>query len=164
MDSKKNRHSVDVVFVLLVVCLFAVCSLFIILLGGQVYQGIQNHTEENYDSRTGLAYVVNKVRAYDESGVISVGENNGVKTLVFTQNEGKQTYYTFIYFYDGSLREIVLNSNKSFDLSSGDAIVAAQGLDLIQNGNQITIKITGITAQVFSCTVTLRSESLERGT
>ena len=59
----KGKHSVDMVFALLLYGLFALLSLLLVLIGAQVYRSIVRQTEARSDTRASLSYVANKIRS-----------------------------------------------------------------------------------------------------
>ncbi len=52
-------------------------------------------------------------------------------------------YNTFIYYYDGSLRELYVQDGSSYSLDSGQRIVEIGGLDMAETTDKmITVTIT----------------------
>ena len=45
---KRSRHATDLIFVLSLFCLFTVLSLFVVIQGADVYQGISREMSANY--------------------------------------------------------------------------------------------------------------------
>ena len=59
---KRSRHATDLIFVLSLFCLFTVLSLFVVIQGADVYQGISREMSANYSARGTVAYLTEKVR------------------------------------------------------------------------------------------------------
>ena len=69
-----RKHSTDILFVLVLFLVFTSSALAVILLGARVYQSTSSRMESNYNVRTALAYVSEKIRQNDESGAVSLCE------------------------------------------------------------------------------------------
>jgi hypothetical protein len=100
---RAKKHSADSVFVLILVCAFAICSLFVILFGAQVYSGVRARSEENDTVRSGLMFLRNKVRAHDRPDSIRVSD--GVLMLSSEPYWGIFETRTYIFYRDGALYE-----------------------------------------------------------
>ena len=137
----KSTHSFDTVFVLLIFCLFAVCSLFLVLIGANVYTKIVGQMEANNEARASLSYVANKVHAAG-SGEVSVQEVNGQQTLVIASSLNGGDYRTYIYEYKGSLMELFTAAKNSFTPGSGDKITAVSGFAMSQAGRDLKLAVT----------------------
>ncbi|MCL1918340.1 MAG: DUF4860 domain-containing protein [Peptococcaceae bacterium] len=86
---------------LMLVCLFAICTLLAAAYGLNIYHKIQKGTELNFTGRTGLAYVATKMR---QSQAVAVEIPNPF-TLVLVEDVDGQSYATSIFLKDGVLRE-----------------------------------------------------------
>ena len=154
-------HSADSLFVMALVCVFAICSLFVILFGARVYNGIRNRSEDNYSTRTGLSYLRNKIRAFDETGRIS-GRGD---YLLLTTGDDEYADDTYIYYSDGALRELTTARYLDVDpfVVDGDAdmIVPASGFSIEWLGNICLLTLCSPDGTAYTCTVTLRSSPQE---
>ena len=54
MDRK--QHTIDIVFALSLFCVFAVLSLFVVVMGANVYRGISSEMTAGYHMRSSLVY------------------------------------------------------------------------------------------------------------
>ncbi len=123
----QTLHNFSLVFVLFLVCIFVLCSLFIILFGGAVYNGIRERGDEGA-LNTGLSYLTNKLRAYDEQGLISIESFDGEPVLALKSADLDVPYVTYIFCYDGALRELSADPSMDFDPAGGEPIVEAESL------------------------------------
>ena len=137
----KNTHSFDTVFVLLIFCLFAVCSLFLVLIGANVYTKIVGQMGANNETRASLSYVANKVHAAG-SGEVSVQEIDGQQTLVIASSLNGGDYRTYIYEYKGSLMELFTAAKNSFTPGSGDKITEVSGFAMSEAGRNLKLAVT----------------------
>lgn len=102
----QNRHIVDILFVLALFCVFAASALMLVTLGANVYKQTVSDMNTNYTDRTAYSYVIEKIRQNDFTGAIEIGELEGTPALLLTRQEGEETYCTYLYLYDGFLKEL----------------------------------------------------------
>ncbi|MCR5177707.1 MAG: DUF4860 domain-containing protein [Lachnospiraceae bacterium] len=129
MDFRRERHVVDLLFVIALMFLFAFSAIMLIALGADVYQKNVDTMQINYDRRTASAYLIQKVRQSDESGSISIGELKGSKALVLTNTVGESDYSTWLYLYDGMLCEQLMRSDMTPMPQAGQKILPLAGFD-----------------------------------
>lgn len=116
-----NRHIVDVLFVLALFGVFAASALMLVTIGANVYKQTVSHMNENYEERTAYSYITEKIRQNNTCDAIAIGELEGTPALVFTQQLSDVEYCTYLYFYDGYLKELSLRK----DSYAGSNILAA---------------------------------------
>lgn len=154
---KQVDHKTDTVFVLMVICLFALCTMFVMILGAQIYKNVVDRADKNFDNRTGINYVVNRVRAADKSGAVSVEKVEDVPALALREQEGGRGYVTYIYFYDGALRELYMEDGQEPLAKDGSEIVTAQAFEVTMQGALVSLSFQGEYGEVNRASVRLRS-------
>lgn len=102
----QKSHTADVLFTLALFCVFAVSALAVVLVGADVYKRTAAGMETSFTSRTAVSYVAQKVRQSDESGAVSLTQMGGETALRLSRRMENGDYFTYIYYYDGSLREL----------------------------------------------------------
>ena len=75
---KNVQHSMQGVFVFVLLGLFAVMSTLMVLLGAQMYRNTVDHATENNEGRVLGAYVRSMIRAEDAEGSVVVEDYDGV--------------------------------------------------------------------------------------
>lgn len=120
----ESRHMVDVLFVLTLFCVFALCSILLIAVGAKVYQNTINSMETHFTSTTSLSYITEKIRQNDKAGGIVIEKFGGNDALVLISEYNDEEYCTYIYSYAGHLKELF--SKRSINLSpeAGQDILA----------------------------------------
>ena len=128
MSGKRRtvQHSMQGVFVFVLLGLFAVMSTLMVLLGAQMYRNTVDHSTANNEDRVLSAYVRSMIRAEDTSDAMVIGEYDGVKTLAMREDLDGETYVTWLYCYDGHMYEWFTSDDGSFSPESGTAICPAQ--------------------------------------
>lgn len=117
---------IDTVFVLALITLFAATAFMLVLIGAKQYRYVTDTMNENYEDRTVSSYLTEKIRQNDSADAISIVNLEGATALSLVANEDGFEYITYIYFYEGALRELVVTGNSVFTLSSGQAIMELQ--------------------------------------
>lgn len=118
----RNKHSIDVFFVLCVFLLCAISLLGMLFVGARTQQKVNNSTEENFYMRTSLLYISNKAKFFQEKGKVSVGEFNNNTALFFEEEIEGIKYVTKVYMYDGYLMELFTEKNSDIEADAGTII------------------------------------------
>ena len=108
--SKQGYTLVELVLVMLLLALFGVTIMTLIQSGTTAYGKIVDNRNAESDARIAINYLDVRVRQNDERGAVEVrpnplGEGNA---LVIRERYGEETYYTWVYFLDGTLYECSL--------------------------------------------------------
>lgn len=144
MSGKRRtvQHSMQGVFVFVLLGLFAVMSTLMVLLGAQMYRNTVDHATANNEDRVLGAYVRSMIRAEDTSGAMEIGEYNGVKTLAMREDLDGETYVTWLYCYDGNMYEWFTSDDGDFRPESGTAICPAQSFEPHLENGLLTVDMT----------------------
>ena len=167
MLTKSNVGSftlVPVLFVLTLFLLLSVLSVSVILAGSSVYEKISGNMEENYDRRVSFSYLTTKIRQNDSEGNIYVEEKDGTQMLAIKEVFWDEEYITYIYYYDGWIREIFLDAingkTVDFDFDWGDKIIKIDGFSFFFNdeAGKIEMMLKDREGNIQSTKVALRSQ------
>ena len=119
-----QKHSrIDTLFVLIILCVFAVSALASLAFGGSVYKNAIEQSHERYDERTSFFYIWTKVKNADEYGRVYVDQLDGVDTLILEEELFGGVYLTYIYHHDGWLKEIFGDAEYEYNLADGQSIL-----------------------------------------
>ena len=157
--SKKHRvvqHSMQGVFVFVLLGLFAVMSTLMVLLGAQMYRNTVDKTTENNEGRVLTAYVRSMVRAEDAYEALSVEDHDGVTALAMRESIDGEGYVTWIYQYDGQLYEQFTSGDREFEPEAGTAICAAQGFEPALEEGLLTMNLVDDEGETSVIRVALR--------
>lgn len=121
---------------------FAALSLAAAVTGARVYRTINDTSERSYASVTAMSYLVGKVRAGDEAGMIEARDIAGVSVLTLGGIYDGKRYNTYIYCDGGQVREYFAAAGQAFDPSYGEAIVEASALTFSLDADLLTIELT----------------------
>ena len=143
MSKKGNiQHSVQGVFVFVLLGLFALMSTLMVLLGAQMYRGTVDKTTRNNEDRVLSAYVRSMVRAQDAADAVRVETNGDTQCLALYEDIDGETFVTWIYQYDGQLYEQFTEADYAFDPAGGSPICPANSFAASLEGRLLTVDMT----------------------
>jgi hypothetical protein len=139
----KGKSSVlDTAVVLLLMGMFVLLATGVLVLGISVYNNTNTLSSENYAERTALSYISNQFRRGDASGGIELRELGGSDALVLVQDFGGTRYLTYLYCYDGQLRELSTEEGVVQEASSGIPIMPLSALSFELRDGAVDVMVT----------------------
>lgn len=148
---REKHFIVDVLFVLALFGLFAVSALILVTIGANVYKRTVDDMSINYETRTSVSYIAEKIRQNDTlslstEGGISITELSGEPALLLEQDINGEAFCTYLYYYDGYLKELFVRKGSfigSNSLTAGQNIMELSSFSLTQPLSQlISIQMT----------------------
>lgn len=136
-----HSHSIDSLFVVFLFAVFIFMALIIIGSGAAAYKNSAAQMEDRFDRQTCISYITAKIRSNNEADKISVVDFNGVNALCIRDNFGEDAYNTYIYLYDGMIRELFCSAEVSLDLEAGSALTSASELNFSCSGGLYEITL-----------------------
>lgn len=127
-----KRHMVDMLFPIALFLVLAASSLFLVILAANVYRKSVAREECNYESRTCLSYVTEKIRQNDENGSVETSTFDGCPCLVLKQTLGGQSYVTYLYSYEGQLCELFIQEGISMHAADGQKILEVRDFNITE--------------------------------
>lgn len=131
---KQEKHFiVDILFVLALFGVFAVSALALVTIGADVYQHTVEDMGGNYESRTAVSYIMEKVRQNDTGDSIALTSLEEIPALCMLSRIDGETYCTYLYLYDGHLKELFMRDGTSLGgqvLPAGTDIMELQDFTL----------------------------------
>ena len=141
--TQTKGQSISGLFTMLLFLVFVLCALFSVLMGSQVYENITKRSDENFSGTTALSYIANKIRQGDRQDGVDIIEVDGTSVLQLKQKIGEETYHTWIYWKDGSIRELFTDENSGLGLEDGLEILECSGLSMEKKGRSIILQTQG---------------------
>jgi hypothetical protein len=126
---------------LLLFAVFAVCVLSVLLTGTDIYGRLTRRDQASYQSRTAAQYLATRVRQADRQGGVSVGSFGDGDALVLEEDVDGERYLTWVYCYDGQLRELLTAEGNTLEPDAGEEILPADGLCLELDGSLLTAQV-----------------------
>jgi len=130
------------VFVLLLLALFACLSTFLVTIGAQLYRSTVDSAEKNNTTRIMTAVVRSAIWAED-GGHIVVEKPEGYDFSALTViNEVDGThYYKRLFAYEGSLLETYTEEGMEFDPKYGEPLCDLKEFEPELNGKVLTVRL-----------------------
>ena len=128
--NRSNSRTIDTFFFFSLLALFAITSFLVIVIGARQYHSIADRMTENYETRTAASYLVEKFHQHDVSGSVSIVDLDGTPAISLSQIVNERSYFTYIYAYDGYLREITVSEDAMVTPASGQKIIEASSLTI----------------------------------
>lgn len=119
----EKKHVIDILFPISLFFVFAASSLAVILLSANIYSRTVQDSVSSFETRTVLSYLTEKIHQNDENGAVSLGSLNGIDALVMEQSYEQQTYATYLYEYEGTLRELFVQKGAAVSPAAGKEIM-----------------------------------------
>ena len=131
--SAKQSQSLSAAAALLLFALFALLAVGVLTAGMMVYQKTRANTDDTYQRRTALSYITNQVRQADRVDGIMAGEFHGQQAIVLRRQYNDIQYLTYIYTWDGSLRELFFEEGLDLPPEGGVVIMPLEQLSVSQS-------------------------------
>lgn len=141
--TEKKGQLLGGLFTMLLFLVFILSALFTVLTGSRVYENITARSDRNFSSVTALSYIANKVRQGDLAEMADIKEIEGTQVLELRRQIGGTEYVTWIYWLDGSIRELFTDTGSGLGLEDGLEIMECGGLSFFREGNMIHIRTEG---------------------
>lgn len=144
------------VFVLLLLALFACVSVFLVMMGAQVYRGTVNRAEANNEKRIAAAVVRSAVWAQD-GGTVRIEDQDGLPVLAIEDNYDGEIYVKRLFCRDGWLRESYAADEWEFDPEGGEPLCEMRAFEPEMKGKNLTVHITDADGAESDVLVRLRA-------
>lgn len=157
-SANDNKHVVDILFVLTLFCVFALCSTLLIAVGAKVYQNTLNSMENHFNSATSLSYITEKIRQNDSNGKIYIEEFGESDALILVNDINGEEYCTYIYSYGGQLKELFTKRSITLGPEAGRNILEISEFTICETKKGL-FEITLVDDEHRSETILIASKS-----
>ena len=171
MSKKNNTHTsrtIQSVFVLLLLSLFACLSTFLVTIGAQVYRNTVESAEENSNSRVMTAVVRSAVWAEDGGEVqIEKMDEYGITALTVVNDYDGEKYYKRLYCaldsdpLDGEPRSYLWESYNSeemeFNADGGESLSELTKFEPSIEGNMLKVDLESPDGTTSTIRIALRT-------
>jgi hypothetical protein len=130
----KRGLSVNTICIFLLLSIFTISSLFVAVLGTRVFDNIHRTVESNYETRTSLVYIQEKMKQH-HSNEVDIKTIDGVQVLSLREVYSGVEYFTYIYLLDQTLMEVTIQGDAPVSLRNGDEIMPLKDLKMEKVGN-----------------------------
>ena len=135
---QRKRFIVDILFVLALFGVFTVSALVLVTIGADVYHHTVLDMNSNFETRTAVTYITEKVRqndvyTEDGTGTACLTTLNDMPALMLTRTVDEENFCTYLYFHEGYLKELYIEKGFSFGgntLDAGTEIIELSALNM----------------------------------
>lgn len=145
------------VFVFALLAAFALLSLVVVVVGARSYRMINASAERAFVSRTGMSYLIGKVRGADAAGMIDLRTEHGMRVLALGQEFGGERYLTYIYCDGAQVREYFARESLAFSPDYGDPIFEASALHMTIEDGLVSITIVDAGGETHTAALFLQT-------
>lgn len=139
----RKHASVYTVFSMVLLLVFSIATLMLSFTATRAFWEIQQDKTNISELVVALSYLNMKVRQNDSQGAITVRPSpsgNG-QALVITEVLDSTRYETWVYWYDGELREAFILEGNIPQKDTSSLIAEIDGFDVYGKSNQIKIRV-----------------------
>lgn len=163
MRKRERTHNIELIFTVSLFYVFLISAILVIVIGANVYRGIQQTSEENYGMRTSLAYVMEKIRQGDAEGSVTVGSlDDGTQAILLSSTYNDVSYTTYIYTCENEMRELFLKDGSSSAAADGTVLIQDVSLSFEETEDGI-IQVTATDSEGSVSSVMIHPSAGEEG-
>lgn len=153
-----RRHTLQQLLPLCLLAVFMLSAVLAVLFSASVYREIQDRSNRLTEA-TALTYIAEKVHQSDKAGSIRLGRIGDCPALVIRQDVGN-VYDTYIYVYDGTLRELMIKSQLTPAPAMGRPLLELEGLDLDLEDGLLRLTLRCTSGEIREALVCVRSREV----
>ncbi|MDL2219038.1 DUF4860 domain-containing protein [Ruminococcaceae bacterium OttesenSCG-928-O06] len=123
-NKQKSGAILGILLPMGLVCLFALCSLMLAMIGGRAYKQVQATVDDAHNSSVAAGYLRTKLAQNNQSGAIALRNEDGVQVLVITvaMQDSAAVLETRIHYNNGRLLEETVPADEAFEPGYGTRI------------------------------------------
>ena len=157
----KQPNTIQNVFVLLLLAIFAVLSTLLVAMGAQLYRATIDREEDNNNARV-LSAVVRSAVWAEDGGEVLVEHHDDISTLAivdrYEDEDGEEeAYYKRLFCHDGYLWESYTSEERGFDFDAGESLCELAAFEPVIDGKTLTIQITALDGSQYEIRMSLRA-------
>lgn len=137
----ERRQNGEVLFLLLLFGIFVLLALSVTLMGARAYDKIKENMDANYTGQTSAAYIREKIRQYDECGMIDLKQIDGKNVLVLKKEVGDRSYATYIYEDEHYIKELFAKEGPNPNFAYGEKILKVGSFSMEKEDNLYRLQI-----------------------
>lgn len=137
---KENRSRITDVLGLLCLTGFALCLLLVLLTSASLYRNLVDRGETSYVRRTALQYLTTRVHQAER---VTVGNLEGCEALILEETVDGEVYTTWVYCYDGWLRELCAVPGAKLPPKAGETILETEYFSLRREEHLLSVTFDG---------------------
>lgn len=139
----KKNHTVDILFIVILLGSFLLFSIALTVLGADVYKKTVSDNQEAYQTRTAALYFDEKLHQVDVKNAVALKSlDSGQQALVLTEGN----YQTWIFLSAGQLKEATVKKGTSVTENFGQPVLSLSSLKFAPLKNNL-LRVTSISPE-----------------
>lgn len=156
---KTPEHTIDRVFLLALLALFAATAFLVVSIGAKQYHSIADSMTANYETRTVSSYLEEKMNQNDVAGSVAVTSIGDFPAIALSETVNDTVYTTYLYCYDGYLREITVSDGTAVLPEDGQKIIETKALSIdMVSSNLYCFTITDTAGNTYPLYISLNAK------
>ena len=156
---KTLEHTVDRIFVLVLLAMFVAVAFLIVSAGARQYRSIADGMTTNFESRTIASYLREKMNQNDSRGHVSISSVGTCQALALKEEANGSVYTTYIYCFDGILYEITVSDGTEVSAGDGQKVMEVKGLGMeMLDSGLYEFVVTDISDSTYSMYISLNTK------
>ena len=143
----KKKHSVNMMFTILLLGIFAMAAIFVAVMGAKVYANSADKMQANFDTRTSIVYLSEKIRT-NPGGDYAIKDIDGTTALVLTEEINDNIFESWIFVANDRLSEITIKQGDQVLPSSAQQIMDLKSLDVVMRDGGVEITVVTVAGDV----------------
>lgn len=142
MMKNNNGKIISGVSSLVVFCVFAVCTLVVLLLGAKSYSTLTSRDRQSWDSRICTQFLSSKLRQAGSASQVEIRAFGDGDAILLHEEINGESYITRVYCHDGWLMELFTAAEAELAPEDGERITPMTGLEIISSDGLVRFRIT----------------------
>ena len=152
----KKKHSVNMMFTVMLLGIFALSAIFVAVLVAKVYANSADKMQANFDTRTSIVYLSEKIRTCPRDG-FSVREVEGCTALVLTEEINGNEFESWVFVLNNKLSEVMVKKGDQIYPNAAQQIMDLRSLDAVIRDGGIEITVVTVAGDVNSTFISGRT-------
>ena len=152
----RKKHSVNIMFTVLLLGIFALTAIFVAVMGARVYAHSADKMHANFDTRTSLVYLSEKIRT-NPGDDFSVRDVDGSAALVLTEDVNGVKYESWVFVYNDRLCEATVRSGDTVLPGAAQQIMDLHELDVVMRDGGVEISVLTVSGERNSTFISSRT-------
>ncbi len=160
MNQRKGKLAL--IFTVMLFAVYTFSALFLAVIGVDVYDKNVESSNQNYNVRTSVLYLTEKIRQNEMNGMVRLDELHSSQAIVLSQEINELIYETWVYVENGYLCEVLVPEGYEVMENTGQEIMPMAGFEFeISDEGLLNVSVLDEDGNSYNAIIFL--ESYENG-
>ena len=153
----KKKHYVNILFTIMLLGIFTLSAVFVAVLGAKVYANSADKMHANFDTRTSIVYLSEKIRTCPGDNY-SINEIDGKTALVLSEEIGGKVYESWVFVSGDKLCEAMVSKGDKVLPGAAQHIMPLRSLNAVLKNGGIEITVVTVAGDASTTFISRRTE------